>query len=203
MSNRDFMKGACRQCGGHLEFPAEAAGTTIACPHCGQATELTGPVSPKTTSSRGILAAAAAAVCVAIALTAFWFAHQRGGHGTVKPQANPTIQSNIPVLAATAVAVHTNPAAETVTNDFALLPFKLEKTPGSSLVYVTGTLQNLSDRQRFGVKIEFAVFDAQTNAVGKATDYQSVLDPRGEWHFKALVIASKAVSARFEDVTEK
>jgi len=38
---------------------------------------------------------------------------------------------------------------------------KLEKTSGSSLVYVTGTIRNDSERQRFGVKVEFSLFDHQ------------------------------------------
>ena len=43
---------------------------------------------------------------------------------------------------------------ENTTNGFALAALKLEKTPGSSLVYVTGTIRNLNDRQRFGVKAD-------------------------------------------------
>src|SRR6185369_4311221 len=35
-----YLKGECQQCGGHVEFPAEAAGTSIECPHCGKATDL-------------------------------------------------------------------------------------------------------------------------------------------------------------------
>jgi len=34
------LKGECQLCGGHLEFPAEAVGTSIDCPHCGKSTEL-------------------------------------------------------------------------------------------------------------------------------------------------------------------
>ena len=35
-----FLNGQCQACGGSLEFPAEAVGTTAACPHCGKPTEL-------------------------------------------------------------------------------------------------------------------------------------------------------------------
>ena len=38
---KDFSKGLCQSCGGHLEFMASAAGESIPCPHCGQATLLT------------------------------------------------------------------------------------------------------------------------------------------------------------------
>ena len=34
------LKGQCQSCGGHIEFPAEAVGTNIDCPHCGKSTEL-------------------------------------------------------------------------------------------------------------------------------------------------------------------
>jgi len=37
---KDFTKGVCQSCGGHLEFPSSAAGDSISCPHCGQSTLL-------------------------------------------------------------------------------------------------------------------------------------------------------------------
>src|SRR5260370_38148591 len=40
MDQTKYLKGECSECGGHVEFPAEAAGTTIDCPHCGKPTEL-------------------------------------------------------------------------------------------------------------------------------------------------------------------
>src|SRR6266446_10065891 len=40
MDRTKYLKGECSECGGHVEFPAEAAGTTIDCPHCGKPTEL-------------------------------------------------------------------------------------------------------------------------------------------------------------------
>lgn len=42
MSDSTFAKCSCQNCGIHLEFPTEAAGTVINCPHCGAATELVG-----------------------------------------------------------------------------------------------------------------------------------------------------------------
>jgi len=35
-----LLQGQCAKCGGQLEFPAEAVGTTAGCPHCGKPTEL-------------------------------------------------------------------------------------------------------------------------------------------------------------------
>ena len=41
MSEGLSAKCSCSNCGTHLEFPIEGAGTIINCPHCGQQTELT------------------------------------------------------------------------------------------------------------------------------------------------------------------
>ena len=35
-----LLQGQCQLCRGRFEFPAEAAGTTADCPHCGKPTEL-------------------------------------------------------------------------------------------------------------------------------------------------------------------
>src|SRR6185312_13026155 len=55
------------------------------------------------------------------------------------------------VVAATNQPVALAPDEIMTTNSFAVSAIKLEKTPGSSLVYVTGLLRNLSDKQRYGV----------------------------------------------------
>jgi hypothetical protein len=207
MPKPEYVKGLCGQCGGHLEFPADAAGAVIECPHCGKPTELTIAVAPQPAKSRAVMGLIAATTGIAVVLVVLFWLMRQGDNLRVEPltaNASATVQSNAPVAAmATVVAPVTNALpAETLTNEFALSPFKLEKTPGSSLVYVTGAVRNLSDRQRFGVKIEFELFDAETNAVGTATDYQSMLDPHGEWHFKALVMESKAASAQLNSITE-
>jgi hypothetical protein len=91
---------------------------------------------------------------------------------------------------------------ELETNDFAISPLKLEKTPGSSLVYVTGRVRNLDGQPRYGVKLELGLSDAQGEPLGKATDYDQMLEPYGEWHFRALVLESKAVRAHFGSIQE-
>jgi hypothetical protein len=78
----------------------------------------------------------------------------------------------------------------------------LEKTPGSSLVYVIGKLRNLSGQTRYGVKLEFGLSDTNHEPVGVATDYHQSLEPYGEWNFRAMVLESKAVSAHFRSVRE-
>jgi uncharacterized membrane protein len=39
-SETEFLKCPCVCCGGHIEFPANASGDTVLCPHCGQSTRL-------------------------------------------------------------------------------------------------------------------------------------------------------------------
>jgi len=87
-------------------------------------------------------------------------------------------------------------------NDFAVSEIMLDKAAGTSLVYGVGTVRNAANRQRFGVKIQLALFDVSGQKVGTATEYRQVLEPNAEWHFKALVVDSKAVSAKLEWIKE-
>jgi hypothetical protein len=206
MSNCHFTKGECSQCAGHLEFPADAAGQTIECPHCGQPTELVASVSAnKTGSFRRFWLGAGIGIFLVMAAVAaiFLFTKRSGTPGVPETSASPAVQSNAQDNLAVSTVARTNPPVEATTNDFVLLPFKLEKAPGSSLVYVTGTIRNLSSRQRFGVKVAFALFDTNDAALGYATDYQPVLEPNGDWRFKALVMESKAASARLNFIAEE
>ena len=86
--------------------------------------------------------------------------------------------------------------------DLKVANITLEKTKGSSLVYVVGNINNVSDHQRFGVKVELELFDAGGKKVGTSTDYLQILEPRKEWHFRALVLDAKAVSARLARIKE-
>jgi hypothetical protein len=200
MSNSDFVKGECRLCRGHIEFPISALGTTVPCPHCGQPTELTNPNLPAKTGVSGRQRLAIAlALCVAAVVPAIVLVTHKSN-----PSANTVPSPLLPVQSNALVALaHPKPQPEEVTNDFAIMPFKLEKTPGSSLVYVTGAIQNPTERQRFGVKVEFSLFDTNDNAIGTATDYEQVIEPHGEWRFKAMVIESKAVAAKFNSIAEE
>ena len=78
-----------------------------------------------------------------------------------------------------------------------------QKVPGSGLVYAVGTLTNASVRQRFGVKVNLDLFDAADQKVGEATDYQPLMEPNGQWNFKAIVVEKKAVSAKVATVKEE
>jgi hypothetical protein len=43
MKDRKFFTCHCEHCRGPIEFPADSIGTTVACPHCANQTELTLP----------------------------------------------------------------------------------------------------------------------------------------------------------------
>ena len=197
MSNRNFVKGKCQHCAGHLEFPADGDGETIPCPHCGQPTEFTAPVSTNKTNEirRVSIVITALILLITIVLTIVF---------SFKKKSAPAVSAN-----QTALAAQTNlSGAETLraswerTNDFAISAIKLEKPSGSSLVYASGTVRNLGSQRRFGVKISVQLFDKENQPVGQSHDYQPLMEPDAEWHFKALVLGAKAVSARINSISE-
>ncbi len=77
----------------------------------------------------------------------------------------------------------------------------LEKS-GSRLLYAVGTIRNESDRQRFAVKVDLDLFDANETKIGSASDYTPIIEPRKEWRFKALVTDPKAVRAEVSGIKE-
>ena len=205
MANNDFVKGACGHCGGHLEFPGHAAGQTVPCPHCGQATSLA-PTGAKSTTGgarkRWLVGLGVLGVVAIIVAGVCWYSQRAGQNGSAALRDLPPASAKSPVAAAPPPAAAPKSLAVATTNEFAILPFDLEKTPGSSLVYVTGVVQNASARQRFGVKVTFGLGDTNDRALGTTTDYQAVMEPHGEWHFRAMVMESQTASARFTGIAE-
>ena len=79
MSETTYAKCACAHCGGHIEFPREAAGQSVACPHCGNLTLLIQTAPAKKSGLRKwLLLAVALFVFLALAWVGvkFW---SRGG----------------------------------------------------------------------------------------------------------------------------
>jgi len=89
------------------------------------------------------------------------------------------------------------------TNYFAVGRIKLQKAKNGSVVYAVGTLKNQAERQRFGVRVELDLLNKSGEKIGTATDYLPILEPRKDWHFKALVLESKAASAKLATVKEE
>lgn len=77
MSETIYTKGACGLCGGHIEFPAEATGRSVVCPHCGGTTALNVSAAAPAPRKRGALKwvaiVTACLVFAAVALVAIKF----------------------------------------------------------------------------------------------------------------------------------
>ena len=117
----------------------------------------------------------------------------------VPPTTNSSPGTNTPG------AITNAPSAGAGTNSLAVLGLAIERprgNKGSRLTYVTGVLQNQSDRKRFGVRIDLNLLDRARNNVGMATDYTPVIEPKGTWRFRALVLDARAVGASVAAIRE-
>src|SRR5215813_1984172 len=166
MSRLKYLKGPCSHCGGRLEFPADAIGTVVDCPHCGKPTELQLEAlsdEPTAIPRRGLVYAIIAAIILCLGLA--------GAIAALK-RAERMVARQHEQAAAAAHASHTNTSATespipddqalaaAVQAGFQVSPITLERTPGSSLVYAVGTVRNLTAKQRFAVKVELEVLDS-------------------------------------------
>lgn len=197
MSTTKSLSGNCQHCGGHIQFPAESAGLTSDCPHCGQTTELmlatppqepTVPVKTVVFTIIAVLILIGGLVGAMIAVNRLQRAAEQRGAGS----SAATTQNTVPP----------KPADPFAQAGFRVSTVTLEKTQGSSLVYAVGTILNETNRRRFGVKVEIELLDTTGSKVGTASDYQQALEPKAEWLFKALVLDSKATSARIAAIKE-
>ena len=203
MTRTKYLKGECQHCGGHLEFPAEMVGIASPCPHCGQQTDLLLVLPPEEppVMRRALLWTLGAVLILVVGLGASLVALKRAENYAAKRKAK--LESTKLQIADTNVPnAEAQAAAQLNQSGFKVSPISLEKTPGSSLVYAVATVKNTTDRQRFGVRIEFELLDDLGNKVGTAKDYQQVMEAGVEWHCKALVVESKAASARLAGIKE-
>lgn len=189
------LRGECQHCGGPIEFHAEHTGSMAECPHCGQQTELMlapPPDEPSPVPKKAIVFTAIAILILAGGLVAANIALKRAKR--LQAQRQPATQVE-PV----------KPAAPTdpfVAQGFRVAPVTLEQGSGSSLRYVTGTITNASNRQRFGVKVELELLAADGGTVGRASDYQNVLEPMATWKFRALAVDKRTATARIVTIKE-
>lgn len=202
MPKTKYIKGDCQHCAGPMEFPAEVVGSTVACPHCGQQTELLlatppdDPVVPRRTiiwTVIGLLVLCLGFVGALAALKRAQRLAARQKHQSEQTFTTTTNQEAPPDKAST-------PGSDQ--NGFAASGITLETVPGTSRVYAIGTLKNTTSRKRFGVKVELDLTDAAGQKVGTATDYQAVIEPGAAWHFRALVLDSKTASAQITSIKE-
>jgi hypothetical protein len=205
MNQTKFLKGECSVCKGHIEFPAETAGTTINCPHCGKPTELllAAPPDEPTVPRRTIVWTAIGILVLGTGLALAFVALKRAESWAASRKSGPAAssQSSAATNAASADASpQAGPAGEA---GFEATSVSLEKTPGSSLVYATGTISNPSSRQRFGVKVELDLLDGTGKKVGSAKDYTQIIEPGAKWQYKALVVGKSVSSAKLSSIQEQ
>lgn len=186
------LQGECQHCRGMFEFQAETAGTTAACPHCGQPTEMM-PVLPADTESpmrtKAVVFTVIALVILLGELGGTLWALKRAKRISQRP-------------AEAASASQTQPADPFAAAGFRVSPVTLEKGQASSLVHAVGTITNTANRSRFGLRVELELLDDAGNRVGSATDYRATLDPNTEWRFRALVVEKKAAAAKIAAIKE-
>lgn len=194
MSDPEYLKCSCQNCGEHLEFPANSVGEQIACPHCGAQTKLdpteTLPGTPR--SKVGIIAGSILVILalVATAMALYFF----------KMRKVPD-RGSIPVI-----TTGTNAAVEKYSlelHEFQIGPISLKKAENGGLVHAVGTVKNDTDRQRFGVKITLDLLNAEGAKIGSASDYLAILEPHQDWQFKALLTEPKAVAAKLTNIEEQ
>ncbi len=192
MATTKNILGECQQCGGQFEFPAERAGLTGDCPHCGQPTELllaTPPEAESPGARKATVFIIIAVVILAGGLIGATLALKRAQRLVTKP-------------AVAAPAAIFQPPDPFTAQGFRVSPVTLEHTPGSKLVHAQGTIVNTTNRQRFGVKVELDLFDASGQRIASAADYVGVIEPNAQWKFRVLVVEAKAASAKIAVIKE-
>lgn len=181
----DYVQIDCRNCGGAVEVPRGSAGTAVACPHC--SAEILIPRRSR------VLALWSGLVVLLLVGGAFGYVQMRN-----KPKT--------PMVAATPAPTNAPPveAKPKSLEDLKVGSIEIDQSKGSGLRYAVGTLKNDSDYPRYGITVEFTLFDQRGQKLPtKASDYLQMLQPRKEWRFRALVLESKAVSAKVASIREE
>src|SRR6478736_176129 len=86
MKQTKFLRGECQHCHGHIEFPAESAGLSTDCPHCGKQTDLLlalpkeEPIIPRATIVYTLIAVIILVAGLAGAIIALKMAERKVAH---------------------------------------------------------------------------------------------------------------------------
>lgn len=144
-----------------------------------------------------------ALVLIGVGVKAFY----RNEPGPVSPTSTAAEHESKPADSASLGKEPTNQDSSALNakslEDLKVGPITLEKAKNSTLYYAVGTLRNTSAFQRFGVHVEVALSDRNGKSAGIAKDYRSIIEPKEEWRFRALVLDSKAVSGTLLSVREE
>jgi hypothetical protein len=214
MSDENYLKCSCKECGNNIEFPPAAAGQVVECPHCKEWTELKvedeeavdGEDAPGK-SKLSMLAAVAVGMVIVAAIAAVIFFRARSKTAVEQP-APPLVKvtaapTNLPptnAAPAKPVVVEKKPKS---LDDLKVSAVQLEKAKVGSLVYAIGTVTNASEYQRFGVKVELNLFNSNGKKLGVTKDYKDIIEPHREWQFHAMVLDAKTTAAAVSSITEE
>ncbi len=204
MSTTKFLKCSCTECRGHIEYPADAAGVTIECPHCQKPTLLTVEAATPAGGASGrswkfwvivsaliVLVLLAVAVPVLVKRIADRLVRKPGIRAVTQAPAPPS--NNLPAVPAS--------SGPDVRNDFEVGPVSIDKS--GSIIYAEGTLKNTLPKQRFSVRVDVELHDSSGRDAGSATDYTPSIEANGEWRFRAMVLKKEAASARVTRIREQ
>jgi hypothetical protein len=191
MNPNKRLTGACSECGGSIEFPAELVGTMTQCPRCGKRTELTLPVLPdEPTVPRKVIVWTVVTVAVLVL-----------GLVVVVVGLNHYAKLAERQRARTGAAAGTNDTA--TAPGFEVSTFSLEKGQGSQEGHAVGTVVNTYNRPRSRITLKLDLLDAGGQTVCIAKAFRPVLEPGAKWEIKLPVASdSKAVSARVSSIQE-
>lgn len=223
------LKCACRHCHGRISFPPNAAGSVIACPHCGKETPLIAPgVSAAAPPPPAAAAAHSApppppAAARAKAPAPPVPTEEEVTEAAPKGKGGKKIFAIVGILLILVLAgggtfiflkkrggggsSKTSGGSGGGFNllgskeELEVVKYELQKNEGTSLVYVTGTLRNNTAEQRTSVRVDFKLFDATGKQIGNASDYIMILEPKQEWPFKALVVEPSVAKVEIDKVT--
>ncbi len=178
----------CPHCQGLVEVPGDGAVGDLHCPHCG---ETLGSQPRRSSAKWGLFFAVLIVAGGAVIALAYWT--------FTRPK--KTAAAAAPVAPVAAKQVTPAPKVATIsTNNFTLSEIGFEKQ--GTLRYLRGALRNDLTRQRFAVKIQLDLLDANEGRVGSASDYRAVMQPGEAWHFRALALEPAAVSASVGSINE-
>ena len=197
-----FAKCACQHCGGRIEFPDDAAGQKVNCPHCNKPTLLFLTQTERKRPYLVVAIVAGALLAVAGGGAYFYLNFKKSQKVDATPIRQVELSNTSPVVSAPLPPPKPQPPPDPW---HGLKPsaVTLEKTGDGRLVYAIGTLTNATTRQRFGVKVTLDVLDEQRDKIGAATDYTDVIEPGKAWKFRALVTDKNATAAKLTNVKEQ
>jgi hypothetical protein len=196
-----YAKCGCESCGGHIEYPVELGGSTIDCPHCHFPTPLPKPpeAMPPKPKVGSVFAFIMLLLVAAIGYGAWRMSTQ--GPAPTMPEAStgaPETRGVGPTNRPSAV-----PAPAPVQwNGLEAGPVILQKGGEGSLLYAVGEVTNVTEQQKFGVKVLVELFDDKGGKIGAATDYAQSIGAGKSWRFRAMVVDRGAVKAEIKEVTQ-